>query len=139
MHCHIVVAVAGRYGYTAIHVAADNGDAEMLDLLLSARSTKATTVALTAPASDGQSPLSLATADGHSAAASRLLRAGAKHKGSITGPCALGSAIRANHTGVVSLLLDNIDAIGGVATLPLMLTCGALRGRARILHMLLSA
>lgn len=69
MHCHIVVAVAGRYGYTAIHVAADNGDAEMLDLLLSARSTKATTVALTAPASDGQSPLSLATADGHSAAA----------------------------------------------------------------------
>eukprot|EP00752_Nemacystus_decipiens_P008447 g7550.t1 len=128
-----------KYGYTALHTAARIGDAEMLDLLLSSRFSKSMSLALTTTTSNGESPLSLAAADGHSAAVSRLLRAGAKHKVSIMGgPCALRSAIRYNHADVVRLLLDNIDAVGGLATLPFMLTCAALRGRARILHMLLS-
>lgn len=38
---------------------------------------------------------------------------------------------------MVRLLLDNADAIGGLRTLPLVLSCDSLRGRARILHMLL--
>lgn len=79
----------GRYGYTAIHVAAECGDQEMLDLLLSAQSTQAMTTALTTPASDGQSPLSMAAENGHSAAVSSLLGAGAKRKVFFMGPCAL--------------------------------------------------
>lgn len=110
----------------------------MLDLLLSAPSTAAMTAALTKPTCNGQSPLSLAAADGHSAAVSRLLRAVARHRVSMTGPCALRSAIRKNDKAVVRLLLDSVDAVGSLAALPLLLTCASLRGRAIILHMLLS-
>lgn len=132
-HC-----VAGRNGYTAFHVVPENGDDEMADLLLSARPTKVMTRALTTLAVDGESPLSVAAGNGHSAVVSCLLGAEAKHRVSIMGSCALRSAIRFGHDGVVRLLLDNIDAVGGLAELPMLPTCASLRGRVRTLNMLLS-
>lgn len=76
------IFVAGRHGYTTLHAAAadDQEGQELLDLLLSARSTQAMTAALTTPASGGASPLSVTAEHGHSTAVSSLLVAGAKHE-----------------------------------------------------------
>lgn len=56
----------------------------------------------------------------------------------IMAPCPLSGAIGGGHAGVVRLLLDNIDAVGRLAKLSVVLTCASLRGRAKILNMLLS-
>ncbi|CAM9452146.1 unnamed protein product [Scytosiphon promiscuus] len=135
------------HGTTALHIAAYNGNAEVIDILLPWLPTHS----LGCRTSDGMTPLYMAADNGSEAAVSRMLSAWAKqpaayHVGcSCCGSsdelrCPLAAAVYRGEEKVVRLLLDSgMDAIGGtLAVTPPAMETALRASRTRILRMLLA-
>lgn len=125
----------GDDGVLALHIAAGAGDTRVVDLLLSkAPST------LNHASNEGLTPLFVASQFGHARVVKQLLSAGASNK-AVWGhqACPLRVAVDQGHDEVVGLLLTprGMEAIGGASAVPDSITTAALKGRARILNLLI--
>ena len=87
-------------GTTALHWAANLGDATLVDLLIEASGTATTANRY------GATPLGLAAAGGHAAVVERLLKAGEDANAVVAGEPALMKAARAGNPAAVKVLLD---------------------------------
>lgn len=88
-------------GTTALHWAADHGDAAMVDMLIKAGAT------VKVANRYGATPLGLAAAKGHAQVLERLLKAGENANAVVTGEPVLMMAARSGSADAVKILLAN--------------------------------
>ncbi|CAM9136988.1 unnamed protein product [Laminaria digitata] len=126
-------------GYAPLHLAAQNGHTEFIDMLC-----KAAPSVLSTYATAGETPLFMACATGHEMIASRLLSLGAMQvvPPDKRGMLPLAVAVKGGHMGVVRVMIDRgigIRAIGGRVMFPNALYSSVRHHQARILCVLLGA
>ncbi|CAN0203569.1 unnamed protein product [Ascophyllum nodosum] len=132
---------ANKFGITAIHHAAGQGNADVIDILCSEVRSN-----LNPADKEGLTPLQWAVngikAGAKERVVSRLLLAGAAQPRCSPGSfqCPLFRAARVNHVGVMRLLVEKgMAAVGGSAALPFAVYIAVADGHAKILDILLSA
>ncbi|CAM9136910.1 unnamed protein product [Laminaria digitata] len=129
-------ALAESHGYNPLHLVAQKGHIDLVDMLY-----KAAPTALNRYSSGGETPLSVACSHDFEGVAIRLLRLGAVQRMPVTHGCMLplAAAAEKGYEGVVRILLnEGFEAVGGTATLPMSLHRAVCYRRPRILRMLLA-
>ncbi|CAM9469500.1 unnamed protein product, partial [Laminaria digitata] len=130
-------ALAEEDGFIALHVAAQKGRVDLIDMLYAGAPATLNTYS-----SDGETPLFAACTEGREGTVSRLLSLGARQRvpPDDRNMCPLLVAAILGFSGVVRILVDDgLRAVGGTGTLSMGLNNALLYRNAKAVRLLLAA